>query len=651
MVVNRRLVLLGGASSFAFAACVTPAPRFASAALSPIGEWRSYGADPASTKYSPLDQIDRTNARELKIAWEWASPDAGIIQANPEMKLAPGEFQATPIMADGVLYTSTAMSQVAAIDPATGATIWIFDPGAWKRGRPTSKGFQHRGVAWWRKDDDARIFIATGDNRLIALDARTGKPVAGFGADGEVDLGTVGLQRPVTRNPTDVFGSTSPPIICRDTLVVGQYIHDRSVQQVMPPGDVRGFDVRTGALKWTFHVIPQAGEPGYETWAPGAAEKTGNGNVWTMMSADEELGLVYLPTSCATNNFFGGERPGDNLFANSLIAVEAETGKRRWHFQIVHHDVWDYDLPCAPNLVDINVGGRRIKAVAQMTKHGFCFVFDRATGDPVWPIEERPVPQSPIGPERTAATQPFPSLPAPYERQGLTEADLVDFTPEIKQEAIAIFRQLNAGPLFTPLGEKPTTVLPSWVGGANWWGAAVDPETGVAYIPSLTAVVQMALDQTGRRVGEGGGDEEIAGRAGIVTGPRGLPLVKPPYGRITAIDLNTGEHVWMRPNGPGATDDPRFKPFNLGWIGTNARTGPLLTRTLLFMGEGPHDPRFARKVLRAYDKATGDIIAEIPLPDHTHGPPMTYMSGGKQFIVCGMGFRNSPHRLVALALP
>ena len=651
MVLNRRLVLLGGASSLALAACATPAMTFASSTPSPIGEWRSYGGDAGSTKYSPLDQINRTNAGELKVVWEWASPDAAVIQANPDLKLAPGEFQATPIMADGVLYTSTAMSQVAAIDPSTGATLWLFDPETWKHGRPTSKGFQHRGVAWWRDGDETRIFIATGDNRLIALDARSGRPVAAFGISGEVDLGSVGLQRKVTRNPTDVFGSTSPPIICRDTLIVGQYIHDRSVQDVMPPGDVRGFDVRTGALKWTFHVIPQVGEPGYETWAPGTAEKSGNGNVWTMMSADEELGLVYLPTSCATNNFFGGERPGDNLFANSLVAVEAETGKRRWHFQIVHHDVWDYDLPCAPNLVDINVDGRRIKAVAQMTKHGFCFVFDRATGDPVWPIEERAVPQSVIGPERTAATQPFPAWPKPYERQGLTEADLVDFTPEIKQEALAVFRELNAGPLFTPLGEKPTTVLPSWVGGANWWGAAVDPETGIVYIPSLTAVVQMALDQTGRRVGEGGGDEEIAGRAGIVTGPRGLPLVKPPYGRITAINLNSGEHVWMRPNGPGATDDPRFKPFNLGWIGTNARTGPLLTKTLLFMGEGPHDPRFAKKVLRAYDKATGDVIAEITLPDYTHGPPMTYLSGGKQYIVCGMGFRNSPHRLVALALP
>lgn len=651
IAVSRRALLLAGASGLVLAACATPTSSAAKPTRLASGDWPAYGGDNSSAKYSPLDQINRTNVDQLKTAWEWQSPDAAIIKAHPELNLAPGEFQATPIMADGLLFTSTAMCQVAAIDPATGKTAWVYDPGTWRHGPTTSKGFQHRGVAYWRDGEDARVFIATGDNRLIALNAKTGAPIKAFGKDGEVDLAVVGLQRVVNRNPSDAFASTSPPTICRDVVVVGQYIHDRTVQPLMPPGDVRGFDVRTGALKWTFHVIPEKGEPGYETWAPGTAEKTGNGNVWAPMSADEELGLVYLPTSCPTNNFFGGERPGDNLYANSLVALEATTGKRRWHFQIVHHDIWDYDLPCAPNLVDITVGGRRIKAVAQLTKHGFCFVFDRVTGKPVWPIEERPVPQSTIGPERTSKTQPFPTRPAPFERQGLTEVDLIDFTPEIKAEAVAMLKAYNAGPVFTPLGEKATTVLPSWVGGANWWGAAVDPETGVIYIPSISGVVQMALDQTGNRKGEGDGDTEVAGRAGVVTGPRGMPLIKPPYGRITAIDLNTGAHLWMKPNAPGATDDPRFKPYNLGWIGTNARTGPLLTKTLLFMGEGPHDPRFTRKVLRAWDKATGAVVAEVPLPDNTHGPPMTYMAGGKQYIVCGMGFRNTPHRLVALALP
>jgi len=647
--LNRRDILLAGASVTALSACMSTSRSGAAVTRARPGDWPAYGGSNASEKYSSLDQINATNVAQLKIAWEWLSPDAEIVKANPG--LAPGEFQATPIMVGGRLFTSTAMCQVAAIDPVTGRTLWIYDPGTWRHGKPVSKGFQHRGVAFWGEGDEARVLIATGDNRLIALDPATGVPVAGFGENGEVDIGAVGMQRPVVRTPTDVFGSTSAPTICRDTIVVGQYIHDRSVQNVMPPGDVRGFDVRTGKLKWTFHTIPQAGEPGYETWARGSAERSGNANIWAPMSADEDLGLVYLPGSCPTNNFFGGDRPGDNLFGNALIALDADTGKRRWHFQIVHHDIWDYDLPTAPILLDIKVRGRAVKAVAQLTKHGFCFVFDRRTGEPVWPIEERAVPVSEIKAEHAAPTQPFPTWPKPYERQGLSEADLVDFTPEIKAEAVEILKTYNAGPLFTPLGMRRTTVMPSWVGGANWWGAAADPETGIVYIPSITAVVAMALGQNGQRLDAPDGEEEVAGRASIVTGPRGLPLIKPPYGRITAIDLNTGEHLWMRPNAPGATEDARFKPFNLGWIGTTARTGPLLTKTLLFMGEGPHDPRNTKKVLRAFDKATGAVVAEVALPDNTHGPPMTYMAGGKQFIVCGMGFRNSPHRLVALALP
>ncbi len=645
--ISRRALLAAGVSLTALAACATPGSRTAAGAAA--GEWRVYGGDNAATKYSPLSQIDASNAGRLEIAWEWRSPDAGVIEAHPELR--PGEFQATPIMADGLLYTSTAMSQVAAINPETGATVWVFDPGSWKRAYPTNKGFQHRGVAYWRDGEDRRVIIATGDNRLIALDALTGKPVGGFGAAGEVDMQSDGLQAPVTGARSDLFGSTSPPAICRDVIVVGQYIHDRSIQDRMPPGDVRGYDVRTGRLKWTFHTIPRKGEPGHETWLEGSAERTGNANIWAPISADEELGLVYLPGSCPTNNFFGGDRPGDNLYGNALIALDARTGERRWHFQIVRHDIWDYDLPCAPILCDIAVGGRKVKAVAQLTKHGFCFVFDRATGEPVWPIEDRPVPPSGIRAERAAATQPFPSRPVPFERQGISEADLIDYTPELKAEAVEILKTYNAGPMFTPLGEKPTIVLPSWVGGANWWGAAFDPETGRLYIPSLTAPVAMALGQDGERLDAGDAPEEIAGRSTIVTGPRGLPLLKPPYGRITAMNLNTGDIDWVRANGPGAKDDPRFKPYNTGWLGTTARTGPLLTKTLLFMGEGPHDPRFTRKVLRAYDKTTGEPVAEISLPDNTHGPPMTYMAGGRQFIVCGMGFRNSPHRLVALALP
>lgn len=641
---GRRAVLLGAAGALA-----VTGPVFATSrpAPTPRTEWPAYGGNNAASKYSPLSQIDAGNVARLRIAWQWDSPDAAIIAANPG--LAPGEFQATPIMVDGVLYTSTAFCQVCAIDPATGRNLWIYDPGTWKKGKFTSKGMQHRGVAYWRDGDDARILIGTGDNRLIALDARTGKPIPSFGVGGEVDLGVVGLQRPLLRDPIDLFACTSPPTICRDVVVIGQYIHDRVVAAEMPPGDVRGFDVRTGALKWTFHTVPMKGEVGWETWEDGSAARNGNANIWAPMAADDDLGLVYLPGSCPTNNFYGGARPGDDLFGNALICLDAVTGKRRWHYQFVHHDIWDFDLPCAPNLVDITVGGRRIKAVAQVTKQGFTFVFDRVSGRPVWPIVERPVPPSVIKGEKLSPTQPFPSKPPPFEPQGITEDMLIDWTPELKAEALAIYRTYNTGPLFTPFTSQLTIQRPAWVGGANWGGAAVDPETGMLYVPSSSSLGALALSADGQRVGTGE-TEEIAGSARAVTGPRGLPLVKPPYGRITAIDLNRGEIAWMKPNGPGASETAPFKGLNTGWVGTNGRTGPLLTKALLFLGEGPHDVN-TRRVLRAWDKATGAVLAEIPLPGATLGPPMTYMAGGKQYVVCGMGFRRQPHKLVALALP
>lgn len=646
--LTRREALLAGAASTALLALAPSASARGAPPRRREGEWPVYGGTNAAAKYSPLDQIDASNFDRLEIAWEWTSPDAKILAENPNLR--PGEFQATPIMVDGRPFTSTAMSQVAAIDPATGKTLWVHDPQSWRSGYPTSKGFLHRGVAYWRSGQDARIVIGTGDNRLIALDAATGERVAGFGTDGAVDLlMAAGLAR--ADAPAELIGITSPPVICRDTVIVGQYVNDRPTQAAMPGGTVMGFDVRSGRLKWTFRMIPRPGEPGSETWTADGAARTGNANPWAPMSADDALGLVYVPGSCPTNNFYGGERPGDNLFGNALVAIDVETGRRRWHFQLVHHDIWDYDIPCAGNLVDIMVDGRAIPAIAQPTKQGFCFVFDRRTGDPVWPIEERPVPQSVLTGEHTAATQPFPTRPPPFDRQGISDDDLIDFTPELKTEARAILARYRSGPLYTPMGTEPTTMVPSWVGGANWWGAAVDPETATLYVPSITAPVSMQLAPDGSRIDAPDGDVEIAGRSTIVRGPQGLPLLKPPYGRITAIDLNRGEIVWSRANAPGAMDSAAFRPFEPGWIGTTSRTGPLLTRTLLLMGEGPHAPRQSRKLLRAFDKRTGDVVGEVALPDHTLGPPMTYAVDGRQYIVCGMGFRAAPHRLVALALP
>ncbi len=607
------------------------------------GEWRFYGGDQGSGKYSPLDQINRENVQKLKVAWTWDSPDLKVLEQNS--RLYTLGYEATPLMIGGVLYISTSLSQVAAIDAATGKTMWVYDPKSYETGQPTNLGFVHRGVGYWTDGKSERIFIGTSDAYLIAIDAKTGQPVASFGENGRVDL-TKAIPLSVrARN----YAVSSPPMVCRDVVLVGASINDGPVKKEAPRGDIQAFDVRTGKPAWIFHTVPQAGEFGNDTWENESWKYTGNTNNWTLMSADEELGYVYIPTGTPTNDWYGGHRVGNNLFAESLICLEAKTGKRVWHYQTVHHGVWDYDLPAAPVLCNIKVNGRQIKAVAQITKTGFCFVFDRVTGKPVWPIEERPVPQSTIAGERLSPTQPQPARPAPFERQGSTEDNLIDFTPELRQEALAILNKLDHGPIFTPPTEKGTVNLPGWGGGGNWWGAAFDPETGMFYIPSISSpiVVKLSKPDPNRsnfqyaRAGGGSG-----------AGPRGLPLFKPPYGRITAIDLNKGEHVWQIPHGDG----PRQKVNEMigngkdvGPLGAGGG-GPLLTKTLLFVGQGAGGRGGGSggggNVLRAFDKATGKVIAEIALAANPHGTPMTYMAGGKQYIVVA----TYDGRLVALTL-
>ena len=608
----------------------------------PRGEWPVYGGDAGSTKFSPLDHIDEGNAERVTVLWQWQSPDDAL--AAEDSDRVGGAFKATPIMVDGILYIRTSLSLVAAIDAVTGEELWVFDPKSYEAGRPTNLGFNSRGVAHWSDGGESRIFVATGDARLWALDAATGEPLEGFGRDGSVDL-TGGLRREV---PGRSYQVMSPPLVVGDVVVVGSSISDGPRYMTAPPGDVRAFDVRTGEQRWIFHTVPQAGEPGNETWENGSWEYTGNTNVWTIMSADEELGYVYLPIGTPTNDWYGGHRLGDNLFAESLVAVEASTGQRVWHFQLVHHGVWDYDIPAAPTLIDITVDGRPIKAVAQVTKQGFVYVFDRVTGEPVWPIEERPVPPSTVPGETLSPTQPFPTRPAPFERQGFSIDELIDFTPELRAEAVALLENSEYGGLFHPPSEKGTLNLPGWAGGANWQGAAVDPASGFLYVPSRTSPINVRLSVADSARSD---FRYMRGRGGSARGPQRLPLVKPPYARLTAIDLNTGDHVWQIPLGDGI----RARVIEMGIpdpgpLGGGAFTGPLLTETLLFIGHGgARDGAAGGPALLALDKATGRTIHAIELPSAATGTPMTYMADGRQYIVVAFG-RSDETGLIALGL-
>ncbi len=648
---------LGAIMVFCGTFVLLQATLFAAEKSAESSEWASYSGDSWSTKYAPLDQIDKSNVNKLRIAWRWSSPENAMAEKEP--KYRPGWYEATPLVIDGVLYTTTSHSHAVAIDPGTGKTLWHYDSKSHESGRPNNTGFVHRGLSHWSDGQESRLLLGTGDAHLIALDMKTGTPITSFGDDGRIDL-TEGLRRPIRRR---YYSVTSPPTICGDVAVVGASIADLAIRRNAPPGDVRGFDVRTGKQLWTFHSIPQQGEFGNETWEDGSWEHTGNTNVWSLMSCDEELGYVYLPFGTPTSDYYGGERPGDNLFAESLVAVDVTTGKRVWHFQGVHHGIWDYDFPSAPNLVDITVRGKKIKAVAQVSKQGFTYVFDRATGEPVWPIEERKVPASTVPGEKLSPTQPFPTKPPPFERQGVRPEDLIDFTPELRAEAEKILADFNYGPIFSPFDtERPTIYLPGWAGGASWTGAGVDPETGILYVPSHTGPVAFSLlpNDTARS------HFRYSASPTMVEGPDGLPLFKPPYGRVTAIDLNTGEHVWMSPLGSGPRDHPRLRDLDLPPLGWSNRGAPLVTRSLLFVSqEGPWgnlrfsedqhaleiDTWMVEPRLRAFDKATGELVAEIDLPANGIAAPMTYMFEGKQYIAVSVGGASFPSELVALALP
>ena len=645
-------------------------------------DWPTYGGNLASQRYAPLDRITKENFNTLEIAWRLKTDFLG---PRPDTL-----YSATPLFVDGVLYTTAGMRRaVIALDAATGEMRWMHSEDEGTRGTNAPRQGAGRGVAYWAAPNgsDRRVIYVTPGYRMKALDAATGTPVPTFGRNGVVDLKLEADQ--AVDLDTAELGLNATPLVVGDVIVVGTAHRPGSVPRTMrnAKGTVRGYDVRTGKRLWIFHTLPRRGEFGYDTWLEGSAEYNGNTGVWAQMSADAELGLVYVPTEMPTGDYYGGNRPGDTLFADTLLALDVKTGRRRWHYQTVHHDVWDWDLPCAPILFDMRVGGRVVKAIAQPTKQAMLFVFNRETGEPIWPIEERPVPASDVPKERSSPTQPFPTKPAPFDRHGITENDLFDLTPALKAEALEVVKRYKMGPIFTPPvvssldGPLGTLQVPSEVGGANWPGGSLDPDDNFLYIHSHSAVYVNSLvpatpgqSDMGYVAGQaraGGGGPRAGGAGGAAGAARaggagrggatvqGLPLIKPPYDRITAYDMNTGEIVWQKPHSSTPDDirnHPALKgvplPTRLGQPGRSF-IGVLTTKSLLVAGEaGVHTNEAGKRValLRAYDKMTGADAGAVEMPARQTGSPMTYEVNGKQYIVLAVS-GNDGSEILAYALP
>jgi quinoprotein glucose dehydrogenase len=646
------------------------------------GEWRTYGGDLRSTRYKPFAQIDRTNFSSLEVAWRFKTDALG---PGPEFNL-----QATPLMVNGVVYsTAGARRSVVALDAATGELLWMHREDEGKRAEAAPRKLSGRGLAYWSDGRQARIVYVTPGYRMVALDAKTGERAAGFGKDGVVDLKLENDQ--VLDLETADVGLHSPPLVVGDIIVVGaaHALGNAPKSRRNAKGYVRGYDARTGKRRWIFHTIPLPGEFGHDTWLNESASYTGNTGVWATMSADPELGLVYLPVELPTGDYYGGHRPGAGLFGESLVALDVKTGKRKWHFQFVHHGIWDMDIPCAPILADITVDGRKIKAIAQPSKQGWLYVFDRATGQPVWPIEERPVEKGDVPGEWYAPTQPFVTKPPAYDRHSVSVDELIDFTPELRAEALKLVSRYKFGPIFTPPvvsrweGPLATLVLPSATGGPNWPGGSLDPETNRLYIYSFTNVNPVGLvtdharsdmdfvlgrardpnaaaaspspspSPAGRGPAAVGGAEGTGGGVTV----QGLPLLKPPYGRISALALDQGELVWQIAHGEtpdNIKNHPALKGLNIPRTGrANGRVGTLVTKTLVIAGEpGFFTTKQGRgAMLRAFDKATGQEIGAVYIPAPTTGAPMTYMWHGKQYLVVAVSGAGYSGELLAFTLP
>lgn len=655
-------------------------------------DWSTYGGDLGNTRYKPFDQINASNFKELGVAWRFKTDNLGN---HPEYKL-----EGTPLMVGGVLYaTGGTRRDVFALDAATGELLWVHGEREGERGATAPRGLSGRGLAYWSDGRDARILYVTPGYRLIALDAKTGEYAKGFGIGGIVDLKLNDDQKIDLVKGS--IGTQAAPVVAGDEVIVGAAFVDGGAiaSKTAYKGYVRAFDVRTGKRDWIFHTVPMKGEYGYSTWLKGSAEYTGNTGMWTQVSVDPKLGLAYLPIELPTSDDYGGMRPGNTLYSESLVCVDLKTGKRKWHYQLVHHGLWDMDVSAPPILGDIVVDGKTIKAVAQPTKEDMLYVFDRVTGKPVWPIEEKPVPQGDVPGEWYSPTQPFPTKPPAYDRNGISEDELIDFTPKLRADADKLIKDYAIGPVFTPPvlskvgGPLALLTIGTNNGGTNWPGGSYDPETHLLFVNSCSScIIPMGMVPAPKEVSDLGyvkgtaGEPVVVRMGGIgagagadalavkdaakkaVTPPAGggfrrlsvdgLPLLKPPYGKLTAIDMDAGEIKWQIPFGP-TPDAVRYSPLLKGMKiaptgSSNVSTGSLVTKTLLVIGDGAVGTSAAGtrgSQLHAYDKSTGKEVGAIELPAPQTGSPMTYMLNGKQYIVVAVGGATYSGEYIAFKLP
>ena len=685
-----------GSLPFACLVMLSLIPAIAAAQYHPKDtEWPSYAADTAGTRYRPLNQINASNFSNLEIAWRIKTDNFGD---RPEYKL-----EGTPLMVNGVLYaTAGSRRAVIAVDPESGELLWIHGEHEGKRGGAAPRQLSGRGLAYWSDGKDERIFYVTPGFRLICLDAKTGQRVPSFAENGIVDLKLDDDQTISDWNnnhewvpnlETGEIGIQSAPVVAGNTVIVGAAFREGMTPRSMRnnKGYARGFDARTGKRLWIFHTIPKKGDFGYDTWEKGSAEYTGNTGVWSQVTVDEKLGLAYLPVESPTSDFYGGHRPGNNLFGETLVCVDLKTGERKWHFQLVHHPLWDMDISSAPILADITVDGKPVKAVAQPTKQGFLYMFDRVTGKPIWPMPERPVEVGNVPGEWYSPTQPIPTKPLAYSRNGVSMDDLIDFTPALREKAKQDVAKYHLGPVFTPPtvskqeGPLGTLTMGTASGGTNWPGGSYDPETHIAYLYACNSCIEpIGLVPAPKEVSDMNYIAGVAGReVQIMRGPgenagadspkppkkraaggftrleeADLPIVKPPYGTITAINLDKGEFVWQIAHGETpdvVRNSELLKGMNIPRTGqTTYNIGTLVTKTLVIAGEGQvtttaDHPRGA--MLRAYDKATGKEVGAVYMPAPQSGSPMTYMVHGKQYIVVAVSGGPYSGEYIAYTLP